>query len=44
MLNNNFVEEEIMVDGMYVKETGGLQIIVDHGVPLSIVSDKWLKK
>ena len=43
VLNNNFVEEEIIVHVKYVKETSGLNIIVDSSALLSIVSDKWLK-
>lgn len=37
MLNNNFVEEEMMVDVKQLKETGGLKMIVDSGASLSIV-------
>ena len=33
-----------MLDVSYVKETGGLKIIVDSNALLSIVSDRWLKK
>ena len=30
VLNNNFVEEEIMGDVKYAKETGGLKMIVNR--------------
>ena len=41
---NNFGEEEIEIDMKYIKETAGMMMIVDSGVPMSIVSDKWLDK
>ena len=43
-LDNNFLEEEYDVDVRYVDETEGLKIIVDSGVPMSIVSAGWLEK
>ena len=43
-LKLNFVEEEILVDVRFVSETGGLKILVDSGAPLSVVSEKWMKK
>ena len=43
-LKLNFVEEEILVDVRFVSETGGLKMIVDSGAPLSVVSEKWMRK
>ena len=43
VLNNNFVKEQRMEDVKYLKETGGLKMIVDSGAPLSIVSENSYK-
>ena len=43
-LTNNFIEEEIAMDVRYVSETEGLKMIGNSGVPLSIVSEGWMKK
>ena len=37
-VNLKFVEEEIVVDDKFISESKGLQMIVDSGAPLSIVS------
>ena len=42
--NNNFLEEEIIVDVKGVKEAERLKMIVDSGAPLLKVSERWLKK
>ena len=42
-LNECYVEEELMVDVKYVRQTKSLKMIVDSGAPLSIVSERWLK-
>ena len=42
--NNNFLEEEIIVDVKGVKEAERLKMIVDSGAPLYIVNERWMKK
>ena len=41
---NHFVEEEYEVNVRFVDETKGMQIIMDSGVPVSIVSSKWIER
>lgn len=41
-VNLIFIEEEIVVDGKFMSESKGFKMIVDSGVHLSIVSEKWL--
>ena len=43
-VNMKFVEEEIVEDLKFKSETRGLILIVDSGAPLSIVSERGLKK
>ena len=43
-VNMKFVEEEIVVDIKFMSETRGSKMIIDSRAPLSIVSEKWLKK
>ena len=44
LVNVKFVEEEIVIDVKFVDETRGSKMIVDSGAPLSIVSERWLKR
>ena len=41
---NHFVEEEYEVNVRFVDKTKGMNMIVDSGSPVSIISSKWMKQ
>ena len=43
LVNMKFVEE-VVVDVKFVSQTGGLKMIEDSSAPLTIVSERWMKK